>query len=90
MDKDVDPEPRDVSKLKGKVTFTFFFEGLPLSVVHHVVDQRVCFIGRQRWVVEFLEITVNTDHRGLARTDVTIGCAFLDRKRQQLGNIHSV
>ena len=90
LDKDVDAEPRDVPKLKGKVTFTFFFEGLPLSIVHHVVDQRVCFIGSQRWVVEFFEITVNTDHRGLARADMTIGRAFFDRERQQLGNIHSV
>ena len=84
----VDTETGDVSQFKGKVTFSLFFEVLPLSIIHHVVDEGVCFIGGERRMVEFFEIALHPNHRRFAGTDMAVGGAFFDREGQQLGNIH--
>ncbi len=84
----VDAETGDVAEFEGKVTFSLFLEVLPLGVVHHVVDQRVCFVRGKGRMIEFLQIAVNTNHRWFAGADVTVGGAFLYREGQQLGNIH--
>ena len=84
----VDAESGDVAEFERKVTFSLFLEDLALRVVHHVVDEGVCFVGSEGRMVELFQIAVNTDHGRFAGADVAVGGAFLDRKRQQFGNIH--
>ena len=59
-----------------------------LDIIHDVVNQRVSLFLGQGGVIQFLEITVNTNHRGLARTQMTIRSTLFNAKRQKLSNIH--
>jgi len=81
LHKHVDTKTGDVSKLEGKVTFSLFLKRLSLRVAHHVVDEGVCFVGRQGRVIKFFEIAMNANHRRFAGTDVTVGGTLLDRER---------
>ena len=80
LDEDIDAESGDVAQFKGEVALALFLEIFSLGIAHHVIDQRVRFFRGQWGMVEFLEVSVQTNHRWLAGADVTIRCALLCRE----------
>jgi hypothetical protein len=61
---------------------------LALAVGHDVEDHVVHVLGRQRRMIQLLDVAMDADTRGLAGGEVRVGRAALVRKSQQLGNVH--
>ena len=86
----VDAKARQALDLEREVALERLFVVLPLRVVHDVVHHVVHLLVLERVDIDAAHVAVHADHRRQAGRQVQVGGLVLDRKRQQLGDVHGV
>jgi hypothetical protein len=86
----VDAEARQALDLEREVALQRVFVVLALGVVHDVVHHVVHLLVVQRVDVDAPHVAVHPDHRRQAGRQVQVGGLVLDRKGQQLGDVHAM
>jgi hypothetical protein len=84
----VDAKTRQALDLEREVALQRFFVGLALRVVHDVVHHAVNLFVVQRIDVDAPHVAMHPDHRRQPGREVQVRRLVLDRKRQQLGDVH--
>src|SRR5690606_16739546 len=84
----VDAKAGQARNLEGEVDLEELFVIAALLVRHDVVDQRMDLLVLERRDIDAAHIAVDADHRRQAGGKVQGGGLVLDRKREQLGDIH--
>jgi PLP dependent protein len=84
----VDAEARQALDLEAEVALQRVLVVLALGVVHDVVHHGVHLLVVQRLDVDAPHVAVHADHRRQAGRQVQVGGLVLDRKGQQLGDVH--
>jgi hypothetical protein len=84
----IDAKARQALDLEREVALQRVFVVLALGVVHDVVHHVVHHLVVQRVDVDAPHVAVHADHRRQAGRQVQVGSLVLDRKGQQLGDVH--
>ena len=84
----IDPESRQVGDREREIDLEVFLVGLPLLVVHDVVDHAVHVLVLQRRQVDPAYVAMHPDHGRQARGQVEVGGLVLDHECEQFGYVH--
>ena len=81
----VDAEASAGAERVGEVDLEVLLEVTALVVVHHLEDQAVRLVGKERGVIDAHEVALDADHRRLAGGEVEVGGPALHGEAKQIG-----